>query len=1517
LAFEPLEDRRLLSTVTVDTLIDVNASDGLTTLREAIAAAMPNDTIDFSVTGTINLSSLGQLTINKNLTITGPGANLLTVRAFDPSGTVGDGTHVFNIDDGNFTADKTVAISGLTLTGADVTASGNFTGGAIQSFENLSITACTISGNRVTGGSGGGIWQLGGNLTISSSTISGNTSTRGGGFYAFDVNVVVSDSTISGNTSTFLFGNGGGGIANSGGSVTVTNSTISGNSANANGGGIHVAGGSVTVRHSTITGNRADADNSSAGLGGGVFVSYGTASLDHTIVAGNFRSVSTRDDAGGALAARYSLIGDNTGATITNNGVNQIGTGASPIDPLLGSLANNGGPTFTHALFVGSPAIDTGDPAAAAGSGTVPLTDQRGAPFDRVFDGDAAGGARIDIGAYELQLLSLIVDTLSDENDGNFSAGDFSLREAIGLANSSSSADTITFAAALTSGGPATILLTQGELAITDAVTINGPGANLLTISGNNASRIFNTSSAPAGRAIMLQGLTLTSGKSTSRGGAIFVGDEALTLQSSTLSGNTATNSGGAITVGTGGSLVIEDSTLSGNTTTSTSVVSGHGGAIYIYVSSNLTIRRCTFSANTATGFGGAIDSRGSLTIEDSTLSGNTSNTTNGFGAGGAIFFQGNGTNFLLSNSTLSGNSALNVHGGAICWQGSSGIASIRNSTITNNAANASGGGMISLGSGTFSLNSTIVAGNSATNSPDLHLSSSGNIAGNNNLIGVADVGNFTLTGTGNQTGTKTSPLDANLGALTNNGGPTLTHLPLRGSPAINKGNNAAGLTFDQRGSGFPRLRYGAADVGAVEFFGPLPLALATAADVIFAGGTVHTITVQYFDDVGINTAALGNSDITVSGPGGPIPVTFSGFAGGGTSVTATYLMVPPGGSWDSGDDSTYSITMNANEVFDTDAMPNSVPAGTIGSFSVLIPFDPIVSITADENDGNFAANDVSLREAIFLANSFGGNQTITFDPTVFGTAQTITLQSSLGELSISDPLSIVGPTARLTVDAGGAIRHFQISAGNVSVSNVKLVNGSSQGGDGGSTLILTAGSVSFSNVAFVNNTATNSTTVGSGGAIAALSGGTLALTDCTFAGNEASSQGGALSATGTVTIRGSTFMNNSAARGGGIHTLNNVTFLMENSTVSGNTATETTFSGRGGGIGFFGFAAAGGSITIRNSTITNNTAMGFSGGGIHITPTSTNPILIESTIIAGNFHPDNTDPLYIFSPDLYGPNSTDTSGAWNLTVNNSLVGILETPMDFTSASGNITGTEAAPVDAMLGPLADNGGPTMTQALLPGSPAIDAGDPAAAPGVGTVPLFDQRGNNFGRVQNGRIDIGAFEVPSTASADFDSDGFITGLDFLLWQIGVGTPAPDALKTDGDADNDLDADGSDLGVWELQYGGPAPLVASASVPVSTGSLSAPSPARNDLADLVLAVHLADKLRLATDDAELVTPSPTYSDYFSSDPINSSGIATTFSHFDQESSSTALATQERSADELSPWEDALDEAFASVFA
>ena len=148
------------------------------------------------------------------------------------------------------------------------------------------------------------------------------------------------------------------------------------------------------------------------------------------------------------------------------------------------------------------------------------------------------GGPQIDIGAYEVQTvanLTLLVDTLVDESDGNYSAGDMSLREAIGLANGSVGTNTITFASALTSGGPATILLTLGEFQIRETLVLPGPGAAKLTIdaSGNDptpdlinngdGSRIFDVDDdVPAsGMVFTISGLTLTGGDHPQEGGAI------------------------------------------------------------------------------------------------------------------------------------------------------------------------------------------------------------------------------------------------------------------------------------------------------------------------------------------------------------------------------------------------------------------------------------------------------------------------------------------------------------------------------------------------------------------------------------------------------------------------------------------------------------------------------------------------------------------------------------------------------------------------------------------------------------------------------------------------------------------------------------------------------------------------------------------------------------------------------------------------------------------------------------
>ena len=135
LRFEPLEHRRLLATITVDTLTDGIGVPG-TSLREAIAAASANDTINFSATGTINLTNLGELVVNKNLTINGPAANLLTINAFDPTPATnnGDGSRVMAVSDIAASL-LNVSISGLTLTGGDSPDAG----GGIANAENLAL----------------------------------------------------------------------------------------------------------------------------------------------------------------------------------------------------------------------------------------------------------------------------------------------------------------------------------------------------------------------------------------------------------------------------------------------------------------------------------------------------------------------------------------------------------------------------------------------------------------------------------------------------------------------------------------------------------------------------------------------------------------------------------------------------------------------------------------------------------------------------------------------------------------------------------------------------------------------------------------------------------------------------------------------------------------------------------------------------------------------------------------------------------------------------------------------------------------------------------------------------------------------------------------------------------------------------------------------------------------------------------------------------------------------------------
>jgi CSLREA domain-containing protein len=260
--------------------------------------------------------------------------------------------------------------------------------------------------------------------------------------------ISVENSTISDNETTAaqpdqvgLIWGGGLFLRNTiGTTTTIRNSTISGNKAQRAGGGIKIAesalgdGGQVQIEHSTITNNRTDSDDTSTGTGGGINVgnSSTTVILDHTIVAGNFRGTgTTHDDISGSVTASWSLIGDNTGATITDNGGNQIGNSASPKDPKLGPLVYNGGPTFmdgsrmlTHALLPTSPAVNMGDPLIVFSPTEF---DQRGDPWFRV---NMGGSGRIDIGAFERQANPLPGDY---NFDGVVDAADYNVwRDTLG-----------------------------------------------------------------------------------------------------------------------------------------------------------------------------------------------------------------------------------------------------------------------------------------------------------------------------------------------------------------------------------------------------------------------------------------------------------------------------------------------------------------------------------------------------------------------------------------------------------------------------------------------------------------------------------------------------------------------------------------------------------------------------------------------------------------------------------------------------------------------------------------------------------------------------------------------------------------------------------------------------------------------------------------------------------------------------------------------------------------------------
>ena len=406
------------TTISVNSPADSLAIDGNCTLREAIIAANTDTSIDACPAGSgADIVMVPPDTYT--LTLVGPGEDAAATGDLDvtasvellgsPAGAIVDGNgadRVLDIDPAH-TGGVVVTVTNITVrNGGGVTQGGGIRNAGTLTLTSSRVSSSTASGGRGVAVEGGGIYNDG-SLQLIASSVDGNTtsggSSLGGGIHSEGGPLIVTDSSIRDNVG----GGGGLGQQDAGGGIdcgdsvlTLVRSTVSGNFAQGDppvapgvGGGI--SGCSGTIANSTISGNHAI-------FGDGIFVDGGTLTFSNSTIADNIEV-----DGGETVVFRNTIVagcnndlgdGFTTVADDYNldasDTCNMSGTDLRGVDPLLGPLADNGGPTQTRMPQPGSPASDAGNPGVAGSGGlTCEATDQRGVA--------RPVGPRCDIGAFE------------------------------------------------------------------------------------------------------------------------------------------------------------------------------------------------------------------------------------------------------------------------------------------------------------------------------------------------------------------------------------------------------------------------------------------------------------------------------------------------------------------------------------------------------------------------------------------------------------------------------------------------------------------------------------------------------------------------------------------------------------------------------------------------------------------------------------------------------------------------------------------------------------------------------------------------------------------------------------------------------------------------------------------------------------------------------------------------------------------------------------------------------------
>ncbi len=681
---------------------------------------------------------------------------------------------------------------------------------------------------------------------------------------------------------------------------------------------------------------------------------------------------------------------------------------------------------------------------------------------------------------------------------------------------------------------------------------------------------------------------------------------------------------------------------------------------------------------------GGIFSDGGTVNIANSTFANDTAaggtGANGGSGFGGAVFNYN--ARVTLTDSTLASNTVTAGAGGSTASAGGGGFYNYSDGDIGNEAFVNLSGVILARTTGGDSDFAQSSAGNG--------LVADGSLGANQNI--VQNNAGFVLPVR------SVNPLLAPLG---NYGGVTQTLALLPGSPAIDTGNVYFGITTDQRG--VTRPQGAAPDLGAYESKGFTVSVSSgdnqsTPINTAFASPLAVTVTAN---DAG---APVKGGVITYTGPTSGAGATLSSStatvaADGSASVTATA----------NGTQGSYTVTAAAAGAASaatfhlTNTKPTEAPSLVVTTASDVV----------DNTDGL-----TSLREAINYANTFTTPATITFDPTVFpaNTLTAITLGGT--ELPLTDTkakVTISGLGAgRIAVTGNNASRVFNVSAQVAAeIDGLTITGGNGLSGSFG-------GGVSSNGDLTLQNDVITGNTGGTGGGIG-VAFGALTVVNSTVSGNSAGEAAGIYSLGGTVRISNSTVSGNAATNTSGIRLdagYSNASLTLINSTVSGNTASGSTDSAIR--VGAYNGNAA--SATFTDDTISNNTMTGAGTAGVNLVvgDASTVTAALNGTIVSGN---------------TASGAEADLSGTFNTASGHNLIG---TGGNLTNGvNGNIVGVN----NPLLAPLANYGGATHTQALLPGSPALDAG--AAFNDAGGRPITaDQRG--VGRPQGAAPDIGAFE-----------------------------------------------------------------------------------------------------------------------------------------------------------------------------